>query len=505
MNVEKIAIKSAKQPVSLSGQQNIETDIILPDYYDNISKILKCTIKPFVEAVTSTDDRISIAGSVTLSLLYSGEDKKLYHYENEIKYTKILNNQGYKIGDNITAEQHVSSCSYRAVGPKRVDLKGVIQIYAKIYEHIDADIITSIESEYVHARSSSLKINMTNGLFNRDFTVSDEFKLNSEHGKIRTVIRKDCKISINEKKTIVNKIFIKGTCKMFVIYITEETNAVNNLSYEVPFSEVVDAYGVEENDEIEIYNIQTNVSVNIKNQDSDTPILDTSIDISLCISAAREQTIDYIDDVYSSMNEISATFNDIDLENNFMKKTMNMDVSFEADSFIDDDYSICDSYIDDIKLSSEIKENKMYLLINANYNALIKLSDGTFSLITRNFTAEREFISAEITDRPKNMSYDMLSVSALRMNDGKIRFMSDYFIETAICSSCKIKALTALTESENPQRNFNNGIILYYAQKGEDLWSIAKENRTTVETIKASNEIADDSLTESRLLVFPNY
>ena len=62
MNTDTLCIKTISESANLTAQQNIDADIMLPDYYDTIGKILKSEITPVIEAVTSNGDKISIAG-----------------------------------------------------------------------------------------------------------------------------------------------------------------------------------------------------------------------------------------------------------------------------------------------------------------------------------------------------------------------------------------------------------------------------------------------------------
>ena len=44
-------------------------------------------------------------------------------------------------------------------------------------------------------------------------------------------------------------------------------------------------------------------------------------------------------------------------------------------------------------------------------------------------------------------------------------------------------------------------LVIYYAEKGERLWDIARRYATSVSALKALNELADDILAEKKLLL----
>ena len=136
MKTDKKQINILTRKDTLYGQQNIDSDFILPDYYADINKILKCTIKPFNEAVNCSTDKISVAGIAFVSLLYMGDDKKLYNYESEIKYSKVLQANEIEANDNILVQQSVESSNFRALGPKRIEFRANIMISVNISVNI---------------------------------------------------------------------------------------------------------------------------------------------------------------------------------------------------------------------------------------------------------------------------------------------------------------------------------------------------------------------------------
>ena len=47
------------------------------------------------------------------------------------------------------------------------------------------------------------------------------------------------------------------------------------------------------------------------------------------------------------------------------------------------------------------------------------------------------------------------------------------------------------------------GLTIYFAEQGESVWEIAKKYRTTSELVMNENDLAEDVLAESRMLLIP--
>ena len=54
---------------------------------------------------------------------------------------------------------------------------------------------------------------------------------------------------------------------------------------------------------------------------------------------------------------------------------------------------------------------------------------------------------------------------------------------------------------EKSFQHSDSKIILYYAERGEQLWDIAKKYYSTIEIIKRDNDIEGDSVSDSRMLI----
>ena len=65
--------------------------------------------------------------------------------------------------------------------------------------------------------------------------------------------------------------------------------------------------------------------------------------------------------------------------------------------------------------------------------------------------------------------------------------------------------ITDAIEDENccSDKKFESSIVLYFADKGEKVWDIARRYNSSVEEIKALNNISEDILTESRKFIIP--
>lgn len=58
-------------------------------------------------------------------------------------------------------------------------------------------------------------------------------------------------------------------------------------------------------------------------------------------------------------------------------------------------------------------------------------------------------------------------------------------------------------EEKPKEKDKKTAITLYYAEPGEELWNIARRYCTSVEKIKAENDIEEDNLQDRNMLFIP--
>ncbi len=505
MNTDTLCIKSITESANLTAQQNIDADIILPDYYDTIGKILKSEIIPVIEAVTSSGDKISIAGIAKFTMLYIGEDQKMYCYENEYRYTKVFQSQYAEGCLSTKPSQAVFSLNCRAIAPKRIELRAVLQIGVKIKTESDKMLISAIDDTSLISKNENISFVSAINSVTRNFTLSGSYPLTDFNEKIDVIIRKDSRIKITEIKTIHNKAYIKGLAETEILYYSNETGNTSSTVLSIPLSEIIDIFGAEEDDICNIFFNDIFTEVILKNSDSDNQTLDIRLDINLQTDVSRNITGCILSDVYSTKNEIYTVRNTAELITSSKKASKTESITFETDIYDESRYTVLDCWINNMKIASEKHGSRYNLLVTAAFNALIKNEHDSLSIVSREHTFETELITENAENSVFNLQGNVLSISALQTQSGKIRFSADLIFESDIYAIRKVSGFTSIEINEEVRCDNSAKFTVYFAKQNEEIWSVAKENKTSVDTIKRINNITGDILTEDKMLLLPSF
>lgn len=505
MTYDTLSIKSITDAANLTGQQNIDADIILPDYYDTIGKILKSEITTVTEAVNTSGDKISVAGIAKFSMIYYGEDKKLYCYENEYKYTKVFQSQYAENCPAVTVKQNVFSLNCRAIAPKRIELRAVLQIGVKLKSESNRILISDIDDDTVFTKNENFTFISTVNCVSRSFSVNGSYPMSEFNEPIGIIIRKESRFKVSETKTIHNKAYLKGIAETELFYYSVESGNTVSAVLTMPISEIIDIFGAEEDDSCNIRLDNINTEIIIKGNDSSNQSVDVRVDINILAEINRSVSANIVTDLYSVKKDVISVKDTVDVAVVCNKSSRTENIIFETDIYDDNSYTVSDCWVENIRINSEKTVGKYNLLVTASFNALLKDDNGNLSVISRENTFETELLSENGATNAANISSTVLSISALQVKGGKLRFSSDIFFEADIYTMCKVSGFTSVEIDEMSSIECGGKYIIYFGKKNEEIWSVAKENKTSVETIKLVNNLSGNVLNEDKMLLLPSF
>lgn len=503
LEIKKTAIGTLCEPICLSDYQSVDADFVLPDYFDTIGKLLKCSVVPVTEAMNVVSDKISVAGCAEISFLYIGEDNKLYNYENNCKYTKNIRCEQAEATDCVNIKQEIISVNYRVLGPKRIEIRAQIRVTAEIIKSNTTEIISDIVDDSIEIRKGTFSSVCPENAAVREISLSSVNRL-PENDSVRLILRKNCNVSFTELKPISNKLYLNGSVETEIYYISENDNKVRKHMVTIPLSEVVDFYGVDDTSVCDVEISQKCISVNILNAENGNSF-DVRVNMTIRMISYAQKEFFYLSDVFSVNREIKASSDKIFLRKNrsFINKTVTVDV--DADSYENEDVDIEDCYLDNVRVTSEINKDINEIFINGDFNVLFVNSSGMFGVLSRN--SSQNLLIPEITSE-KNVvciHSSVLSCAALQGADGKIHLTADININICVEEKCKVDALTEISIIEGSSTKNNSEIILYYANKGESVWNIAKENKMSINGIKRNNSLTEEKLNDDMILLLSDF
>ena len=480
-------------------EQPVNADLILPDYYPEISKILDCGIEFSEEAVTVTADKISISGAALIRLMYTSAENELKVFTSVCKYSKIIPGGNFEQGDICIVKQTKSALNYKAVSPRKVDVNAVAAVKVNVYRLKDTSFISEVGDPRLQARKRNIQGFSVHTFSTVTMEFTENVSLPVSKALITGCLRNSVKIAFTEIRAINNKVMLTGTAEIGFVYITKENNISAEQTVTVPFTQVKDLYGVQENDICCISLCHANADIGIKENGEENA--DITVTCRMLIVSGVKNELCMVDDVYAVKGSVNTIKTEKMLITDAGECSERTRFEGEILTYDNDIRELTDKYISDITYGTNKKEGCIEITGTLEVKLLAKASDGTYYCLAKNISF------AHTAPVNENCLYCMLSVTpgALSVKngaDGKISFSGDLYLDMLLLYGRTADLIKEIAFEAEDTAAGQEKIVLYYGTKGEEIWNIAKENKTPLTALKELNTLNEDVLSEDRLLVF---
>ncbi len=487
-------------------QTLVEGDIIVPDTKPDISKILQVDGETVIISKEVQHGRVIINGIVNFKILYipdqEGETIKSINTGTNFTHTVDLENARQDM--NVLVESGVEHLEFSMTNSRKFNVKTVVSLNCKVVSAPVLDLVVDITGEN-DIQVFKKRINAYNIAAEdvQEYLISEDLEVPAGKPSIDDLIKVDVKIGSKDIKIIDNKLILKGSFFVSTLYTSyaEEGN-IQFMEHEVPFTEVLSMEGVTEDmhcdTEYELLRVNSELR-----EDSDGDIRVLSIENTLKVSAKASEkvSVDVVVDSYSpegkvelkkkecsideiiEENKVQAAVREVielpqDIPNivqvyNVITKPYITETRVESDNIIID--GVIDTYI---LYLSDSEQNPIY-----SYKQEVPFSR---RIEAKGVTSD---MACDIKIETDHISYSMNTAAEL-----EIRYMLGVSFTVIKTSKVEIISEAEFLPEGEMAYGIMPSIIIYFVQKGDTLWEIAKKYHTTICEIVRANCIENPDL-----------
>ncbi len=491
-------------------EQSIELEYILPDYFPDIFKITKCKVIPRIVSKNIGSDKIIYEISADVSILYQSENS--HNCINQrLNYTKTLEfgRSCENIDVMLTPKLDYVNC--RAVNQRRLDIRGAVTIKAEIICTSSQNIICDAFGMNIQLKKAPVEYISKKIVAEKSVSVNEDLELNSAKPSAVNIIRHDVLLTSSDKKVIANKLVVKGEAVIDILYSyeNESGNGMETMQFTVPYSQIVDADGIDES-------FQSIVSAEISmcditlspDEKGENRIFKCDLSINISCRAYKTAVAEIVTDAYSTVHPCECVSSPVKSEHMpVIKEEMHQSktVAEYSDGNIDCILDVCCS-VNNINARLNSSSNEVFLTGTTQYTIMMKNESGTVIVIEKDDIFEHTMKSDEINEnsiisadvKPVSCSYTLTA-------ENKIALKSDLKIKCTIKNSDTFNALTEIIVDDTSKkvREGDYALKLYYGVENEDVWSIAKRYSTSVNAIMEENELESENLRSNGMILIP--
>ncbi len=510
--VNKEEIAAAEVIFDDTQEQSVELDYVLPDYYPEIFKIIKCITVPKILSYNVGGDRLTYEMAVCIRVLYCSEGSSAVNsVEQKLTYTKTVEFGRTVTEPRISIIPRTDYINCRAVNQRRLDVRGAISIKVKVSALDKKEIICDAFGGGIQLKKIPVTYPSSKLYTAKRVTVSEEFDLGMSKPPIVNILRSDAVIASSDKKVIANKLIAKGEIHINMLYSCRKDNedSIEAMQFTLPFSQIIDLEGI---DERYICSVEPEIiSCDIEPRsdgDGNSKVAECTLSLLIVCSAYRQASAELAVDEYSTFYKTESERSDIKIEMppQQINSSCVVKCSMEyGEGGIDRIYDVWCS-INGVTAKPDTENNNISVSGNASYCVMAKSTDGEPVMIEKDESfsvavpAENinEFSRAEVKLVPVSCSYNLAS-------DNSIEAKTELKITGEVTGTMNISCITDLNidENESVKKNSNYALKLYFADENEDLWEIAKKYGTSVSAIIEENDIEDDKLCGKGMILIP--
>lgn len=504
--INKQNIQMNQLAVNTLVEQSVELDYMLPDYCADVFKVLKVEMKPHILSEHISANKLLIDGVTEIKVIYLGwEGNQMNCIEQKQAFSKTVDlkedcSDGYAM---VRTKCDYVNC--RAESSRRLDIKGAVTLMISVYKNRSIDAVCGCSELQIHKKSIVSCNRMS--YVSKEFTVREELQIGGGKPPIAKVLSYTAEAEFTDYKILANKVICKGEILLHTLYLDENLSAPEVMEHSIALSQIMDCDGVDEDYICHCRFDVVKYDIDLQMDGSGKCVsFVAEIGIRAYCETAYNQQIDIIDDCYSTICEVQNTIEKHEVEQ--IDRIINQN-SMQRHTIKHNQSDV--SLIYDLKCeasNSSVKMDgtKLMLLSNLQVSAIASDNQGIAMSVDQNVPCEIELcdlgyetpISFTPTISVVSCAYNIVSTN-------EIELRVELKIRGILYRKHQIHFITevVLDETQIKQRKDDAALRLYFADEGENIWSIAKRYNTSVSAILENNVIEDETLSARGMIFIP--
>ena len=524
MQLNKIKLHSCTTFASAQSQITLDDDYNVPDYRPDIVKVLKEKGELHFDEVKAAAGAAWLKGRLVFRVLYRSdqENGKISCLKGEIPFQEKLNMDGVQEYDVIQASGEIEDLTIGVIHSRKISVRAVILLKTEEPQEKEDELCVGIEADDgCEKRYRNTNILQLLCMKRDQCRQKSEITLPSSKPNVQEILWKSLEIRNLDTKMGQDGVKLSGEVLISVLYQEEEeTDRVQWYETVIPLDCGVECVAGTEADII--YKVKArpaSMELEVKpDYDGEERVLVLELVMNLDIRVWKEQEISMLEDVYSLKKEIipvctGVTLHHISVKNDSQcRLTEQMELAESQEKIL----QICSCegtvHLESTELTEQGVRAEGILVTELLYITTddqmpigsareIYPFEQFIEIPQQTVRTERNKPEGPETLEQKNKLQTELDcrisqLSAVMLDQDHVEIKAVIGLNLLAFEQEQIDNITDTCEEplDMEQLQKRPGLVGYIAKDGDSLWSIAKENHTTVEDILRDNHRTDEDL-----------
>lgn len=524
MQLNKIKLHSCTTFASAQSQITLDDDYNVPDYRPDIVKVLKEKGELHFDEAKAAAGAAWLKGRLVFRVLYRSdqENGKISCLKGEIPFQEKLNMDGVQEYDVIQASGEIEDLTIGVIHSRKISVRAVILLKTEEPREKEDELCVGIEADNgCEKRYRNTNILQLLCMKRDQCRQKSEITLPSSKPNVQEILWKSLEIRNLDTKMGQDGVKLSGEVLISVLYQEEEeTDRVQWYETVIPLDCGVECDAGTEADII--YKVKArpaSMELEVKpDYDGEERVLVLELVMNLDIRVWKEQEISMLEDVYSLKKEIipvctGVTLHHISVKNDSQcRLTEQMELAESQEKIL----QICSCegtvHLESTELTEQgvraegiLVTELLYITTDDQmpigsareiypFEQLIEIPQQT-ARTERNKPEELEALERK-NKLQTELDCRISQLSAVMLDQDHVEIKAVIGLDLLAFEQEQIDNITDTREEplDMEQLQKRPGLVGYIAKDGDSLWSIAKENHTTVEDILRDNHRTDENL-----------
>ncbi len=487
----------------------VEGDVIVPDICPDVKDVLLIEGVPKLNSSGRTDAAVDVSGAVNIRVLYVPEDSNLpCKIDAKFDFADVF---PVSASSDVAVSLHTEHIEFTLIHSRKLHIKVMVSVSLRTYEKRTLSFLTEASDDApVRARKKPVSVYNVLADTVREVAVCETLEVPTAKPDVDEIVKLSVRVQRGECKIMAGKILLKGTLFVSTLYNgIDADSGVCHMEHELPFSEVADVTNLTDECMCHVtYQVQ-NVHYNLQ-EDANGDVRLLSLDVTLRaeIRASSTQEITVIDDCYSlcgraDIQKETLSVCDVLAEgvsHETIKSVMTMSEGSSPSGAV---YSLeCIPKIREITMT----DDGMHIAGKLAAFALCGRADGENSLcsLVEEFDFAHDVPLDFACHRARtecNVDVENISFSLNAASEIELRCHLEFYSRVICEKDLTVVKACDLSDDGGETRC---GMVIYFVQRGDSLWDIAKRYRTDESRIASVNHIEGSMLYPGQKLLIPN-
>ena len=478
---------------------------IVPDSCPDIARVVDTVGTVYLTGrELSGDGRFCASGTVDVSVLYipeKGEGPRSLRFQMPFQ---CCGEGAEDVCEFLDIRGELRSIDTRVLNPRKVLTRANLTLYPSGCRHVVLSLREDAEGEGIQLLREKRISRVAAGVREKEFSFVEELPISPGRGGAEEIVDLRLDVRGTDSKLIGSKLVVKGLISATALY-REEGGRLAVLQQEMPFSQILEGSGFDEDCESEaVYRLLgAECRPGSENSPDDSHVLTVDLLLRARVTVFRNEEVSFLADLYSTAAPVRCELTEFQLAEDSQRHTRRQNVRelLETGTPVK---AVVDTEVrcGGVQFSGETGDLTLEIPVWAR--CLYMDENDTLHSV------RGEFHTTCPADLPGGCQAAAEAicrgdVMASIMPDGvELRFPVECTVDT--CQRNRHICVSGGETDEEGERDASPrpSLILRKIGQEETLWSVAKQYRTTCKSILEVNEIPDEEqIPTDRMLLIP--